>query len=202
MYKLKALLLLVFAISSENLLSQSTTTSLKEENQVRIFLNVTEKIRCICLPSLPIQSCSFNMCSASAYLKTFIENRIKDGMSESEILQKMQIGFGDAILEDSVVKHFQEQGNSGMVDSLVFGFGEKILARPDGTWINLTLFILGFGGLALIYVYGKGKLKSKSIAISTENGKNGKVTIVSQTKQRSTTEIKEQISKLENSDFT
>jgi cytochrome c-type biogenesis protein CcmH len=202
MYKLKVLLLLVFAISSGNLFSQSTTTSLKEENQVRIFLNVTEKIRCICLPSLPIQSCSFNMCSASAYLKTFIENRIKDGMSESEILQKMQFGFGDSILEDSVVKHFQEQGNSGMVDSLVFGFGEKILARPDGTWINLTLFILGFGGLALIYIYGKGKLKSKSIATSTENGKNSEGTIVNQTKQRSTTEIKEQISKLENSDFT
>jgi cytochrome c-type biogenesis protein CcmH/NrfF len=146
--------LLVLLISSFSpIFSQSTTTNLKDEKQVAIFLEVTSKIRCICLPSLPIQACSFNMCSASAYLKNFIENRIQDGMSAQDIVSKMEHGFGEDVLKDSVVMHFKEDGNQGMVDSLVYGFGEKILAKPDSTWINATLFLFGIFGLTGIFFY-------------------------------------------------
>ncbi|MCW7494396.1 cytochrome c-type biogenesis protein CcmH [Leptospira sp. 2 VSF19] len=141
------------------LFSQKTTTNLKEEAQIQTFLKVTENIRCICLPSLPIQSCSFNMCAASSYLKTFIENRIKDGMKEDEIISKMENGFGDSVLQDPIVVMFQENGNQGMVDSIVYGFGPKILAQPDGTWINFTLLALGILGLFGIYKYGTRKKK-------------------------------------------
>lgn len=141
------------------LFAQKTTTNLKEETQVRTFLKVTEQIRCICLPSLPIQSCSFNMCAASSYLKTFIENRIKDGMKEEEIISKMENGFGDSVLQDPIVVMFQENGNQGMVDSIVYGFGPKILAQPDGTWINFTLLALGVLGLYGIYKFGTRKKK-------------------------------------------
>lgn len=147
-------ILLVFALIINNsLLAQSTTTALKDPKQIEIFLDVTSKIRCICLPSLPIQSCSFNMCTASAYLKNFIENRIKDGMAGEDIIFKMEHGFGEAILNDSVVLHFQKEGNQGMVDSLVYGFGDKILAKPDSTWINGTLFLFGLLGLGGIFLY-------------------------------------------------
>ncbi len=135
------------------LMAQKTTTNLKDPAQIKAFHEATERIRCICLPSLPIQACSFNMCSASSYLKSFIENRIREGMSSDEIVNKMQVGFGEGILTDSVVKHFVESGNQGMVDSLVYGFGPKILATPDSTWINFTLFGLGVLGLGLIYFY-------------------------------------------------
>ncbi|EKJ87192.1 cytochrome C biogenesis protein [Leptospira meyeri serovar Hardjo str. Went 5] len=141
------------------LLAQKTTTNLKDEAQIQTFLKVTEQIRCICLPSLPIQSCSFNMCAASSYLKTFIENRIKDGMKEKEIISKMENGFGNSVLKDPIVVMFQENGNQGMVDSIVYGFGPKILAQPDGTWINFTLFAIGILGLFSIYQYGTRKKK-------------------------------------------
>ncbi|WP_246838166.1 cytochrome c-type biogenesis protein CcmH [Leptospira meyeri] len=148
-----------FLLVPNLLLAQKTTTNLKEEAQIQTFLKVTEQIRCICLPSLPIQSCSFNMCAASSYLKTFIENRIKDGMKEEEIISKMENGFGNSVLKDPIVVMFQENGNQGMVDSIVYGFGPKILAQPDGTWINFTLFAIGILGLFGIYQYGTRKKK-------------------------------------------
>ncbi|TGL59343.1 cytochrome C biogenesis protein [Leptospira ognonensis] len=153
---------------SNRLLAQSTTTTLKDPNHIEIFLDVTSKIRCICLPSLPIQSCSFNMCTASAYLKNFIENRIKDGMPGDEIIFKMEHGFGEAILNDSIVLHFQKEGNQGMVDSLVYGFGDKILAKPDSTWINGTLFLFGLLGLTGIFLYFR---KNRKIMIQNETNK-------------------------------
>lgn len=169
------------------LLAQKTTTNLKEEGQIQTFLKVTEQIRCICLPSLPIQSCSFNMCAASSYLKTFIENRIKDGMKEEEIISKMENGFGDSVLKDPIVVMFQENGNQGMVDSIVYGFGPKILAQPDGTWINFTLFALGVLGLFGIYKFGTRKKKETPEANSKPSSD-----------QKSTTEeIKNKIRKFE-----
>ncbi|WP_246835911.1 cytochrome c-type biogenesis protein CcmH [Leptospira meyeri] len=154
------LLVVGFCLLVPNLLlAQKTTTNLKEEAQIQTFLKVTEQIRCICLPSLPIQSCSFNMCAASSYLKTFIENRIKDGMKEEEIISKMENGFGNSVLKDPIVVMFQENENQGMVDSIVYGFGPKILAQPDGTWINFTLFAIGILGLFGIYQYGTRKKK-------------------------------------------
>ena len=170
------------------LLAQKTTTNLKEEAQIQTFLKVTEQIRCICLPSLPIQSCSFNMCAASSYLKTFIENRIKDGMKEEEIVSKMENGFGTSVLQDPIVVMFQESGNQGMVDSIVYGFGPKILAQPDGTWINFTLFAIGVLGLFGIYKYGTNKKKDQAEA-------NGKLT--SSDLKSTTEQIKNKIRKFE-----
>jgi len=153
----------VVGISNYELSAQNTTTSLKDPKHIDSFLDVTSKIRCICLPSLPIQSCSFNMCSASAYLKNFIENQIKAGMSGDDIIFKMEHGFGEDARMDPVVVHFQSDGNQGMVDSIVYGFGEKILAKPDSTWINGTLFLLGICGLGGIFLYFK---KNKKVLLT------------------------------------
>jgi len=131
--------------------SQPTTTTLTNPLHIKTFLEVTEQIRCICLPSLPIQSCSYNMCMVSSYLKTFLENRIREGMTTDQIMAKIQTGFGESALEDPVVRQFLADGNKGMVDSIQFGFGEKILARPSSLWINLSLAVLGSLGLFMIY---------------------------------------------------
>ncbi|WP_407658755.1 cytochrome c-type biogenesis protein CcmH [Leptospira paudalimensis] len=182
--------IVLFMGITSGVFAQKTTTNLKEETQIQTFLKVTEKIRCICLPSLPIQSCSFNMCAASSYLKSFIENRIKEGMGEGEIISKMENGFGTSVLQDPIVIMFQENGNQGMVDSIVYGFGPKILAKPDDTWINATLLGLGVLGLFGIYRYGTKKSREKS-ALSQSNSK---------TPSTSTTEaIKEKIRKFEES---
>ncbi|MCZ8343592.1 MAG: cytochrome c-type biogenesis protein CcmH [Leptospira sp.] len=188
----KAVVFFILCLQVQPVIPQSTTTSLKEEAHIQTFLRVTEKIRCICLPSLPIQSCSFNMCSASAYLKTFIENRIREGMSEEEILQKMENGFGEGILEDSVVKHFRENGNGSIVDSIVFGFGPKILAKPDGTWINLSLMAIALLGLFLIYRYGSKKIRMRETEV-TDRIRRKSTTM-------STEEIQKKINQLESND--
>ncbi|WP_425460643.1 cytochrome c-type biogenesis protein CcmH [Leptospira idonii] len=187
--KIVLLLFVVFFLPINNLLSQTTTTSLKDPQQVQIFLEATRRIRCICLPSLPIQACSFNMCTASSYLKTFIENRIKEGMSADDIVSKMEHGFGEEILNDSVVKHFTEEGNQGMVNSIVYGFGPKILATPDSTWINVTLLGIGVLGLILIYFYFQ-RWKPKTESSRAAN----------QSSTSDTNEIKEKIRKWENSE--
>ncbi|XDD43388.1 cytochrome c-type biogenesis protein CcmH [Leptospira sp. WS60.C2] len=182
--------LVLFLTTPSFLFSQKTTTNLKEESQIQTFLKVTEKIRCICLPSLPIQSCSFNMCAASSYIKTFIENRIKEGMGEEEIISKMENGFGTSVLQDPIVLMFQENGNQGMVDSIVYGFGTKILAKPDDTWINATL--LGIGVLGLYGIYRYGTKKSKETSSTFDNSSK-------ETLSSTTDAIKEKIRKFEES---
>lgn len=66
-------------------------------------------------------------------------------------------GFGEEALSDPVIQKFVEAGNTGMANSVVFGFGENILATPDSTWINLSLVLAGFLGIILIYLYMKRK---------------------------------------------
>lgn len=155
---MKSTLLLIiihFSLLLSNLDAQTTTTttSLTDPKQIEQFLDATSRLRCICLPSLPIQSCSYNMCIVSSYLKTFIENQIKQGMTSDEIVYKFENGFGDTIQDDSVVKHFKEEGNDRMIQSLMQGFGPNIQAKPDSTWINLSLAFIGLIGLIGIGYY-------------------------------------------------
>ncbi|MBK6608886.1 MAG: cytochrome c-type biogenesis protein CcmH [Leptospiraceae bacterium] len=154
--KTAILALLLFSFS---LFADSSTTTLTDLKQIEIFNDVTSRIRCICLPSLPIKSCSFNNCAISAQLKLFMENRIRKGETANEIVQKMQTGFGEEILSDPIVQKLQASGSENMVAGLINGFGEKILAQPDSTWINSTLFIGMALGLGLIFYYLKGRLK-------------------------------------------
>jgi cytochrome c-type biogenesis protein CcmH/NrfF len=88
-----------------------------------------------------------------------MENRIRKGETANEIVQKMQTGFGEEILSDPIVQKLQASGSENMVAGLINGFGEKILAQPDSTWINSTLFIGMALGLGLIFYYLKGRLK-------------------------------------------
>ncbi|WP_425460694.1 cytochrome c-type biogenesis protein [Leptospira gomenensis] len=159
------MLLIFWAYLSAPLTADSTFTNLTEPDQIRTFHEVTSRIRCICIPSITIKSCSFNNCTVSAKLKLFIENRIQKGENAETIVNKMVNGFGEDALSDPVIRKFAESGNTGMVESVVNGFGENILATPDSTWINLSLILAGILGVVLIYFYWKRK--------SPNSGKNG-----------------------------
>jgi cytochrome c-type biogenesis protein CcmH len=115
------------------------------------------------------------MCIVSSYLKTFIENRIRKGESADTIVRKFENGFGDEILDDPVVLHFQKEGNQRMLDGLVNGFGPKIQAKPDSTWINLSLLAIGILGAIGIGIYLNGIRVRKKIPGNTgeqESGQN------------------------------
>lgn len=156
---------------SSALFADSTFTNLTEPDQIRTFHEVTSRIRCICIPSITIKSCSFNNCTVSAKLKIFIENRIQKGESADVIVNKMVNGFGEEALTDPVIQKFVEAGNTGMANSVVFGFGENILATPDSTWINLSLVLAGLLGILFIYLYIKRK---NSNVAKLESGKTVK----------------------------
>lgn len=160
------ILVLSFLLLVTSLLSESITTNLSDEKQIQTFYEVTSKIRCICLPSLPIKSCSFNNCEVSALLKNFIEHRIQAGESSEVIIQKMLTGFGEEALNDPIVQRFERSGNTSIVQGVLYGFGEKILAEPDSTGINLTLVGFGILGIALILIYWK-KVKSHNTTEKT-----------------------------------
>ncbi|TGL92959.1 cytochrome C biogenesis protein [Leptospira barantonii] len=172
-------ILIIFAIWSavlpalklSDVSADSTFTNLTEPDQIRTFHEVTSRIRCICIPSITIKSCSFNNCTVSAKLKLFIENRIQKGESADVIVNKMVNGFGEEALTDPVIQKFVEAGNTGMANSVVFGFGENILATPDSTWINLSLVLAGLLGILFIYLFIKRKNPN---AAKSESGKNVK----------------------------
>lgn len=163
------LVFVILFLFSITLFADSSITTLTDPKQIEVFNEVTSRIRCICLPSLPIKSCSFNNCAISAQLKLFLENRIRIGESADVIVEKMQKGFGDSALSDPIIQKFQNSGNDSMVQGVVYGFGEKILANPDSTWINVTL-ILGIGlGFGIIFYYLKGRLKKSKAQANDTN---------------------------------
>jgi cytochrome c-type biogenesis protein CcmH/NrfF len=169
--------ILVLLISIQGIFSESSTTSLTEPKQIEIFHEVTTKIRCICLPSLPIKSCSFNNCAVSALLKQFIENRIRKGESSQEIIQKLLTGYGESAIEDPIVQKFMNSGSESMANGILYGFGEKILAEPDSKWINLTIYMGILLGAMIIYFYFKkfsSKDKKSIVLESTEKNKLNK----------------------------
>lgn len=164
--------LFLFLLFVPYIFSDSTTTNLTDKAQIEEFMKATSQIRCICLPSLPIKSCSFNNCEISALLKEFIENRIRAGETAKDIVQKMQTGFGESALQDPIIQRFSQYGNTNMVNGVVHGFGEKILAEPDSTSINLTLSLLILGGILGIYFYSKKV--GRTMPVKQEDSKTDK----------------------------
>jgi hypothetical protein len=94
-------------------------------------------------------------------LKLFIENRIRKGESSDTIVQKLLTGFGEEALEDPVIQKFKESGSMNMVNGVLYGFGDKILAEPSSLFINITIIGIGVCGLGLIYFYFKTHSKAK-----------------------------------------
>ncbi len=157
-YSLKIIFYLLLLVSS-SMWGESISTNLTDPKDILVYHDVTSKIRCICLPSLPIKSCSYNNCAVSAELKLFIENRIRKGESSDTIVQKLLTGFGEEALEDPIIQKFKESGSMNMVNGVLYGFGDKILAEPSSLFINLTIFGIGLIGLILIYFYFKTNRK-------------------------------------------
>lgn len=155
---MKMIFAAVFMVIS--LYSESVNTNLTDPSDREKFRIVTSRIRCICLPSLPIKSCSFNNCEVSALLKNFIENRIRQGESAEEIIRKMQTGFGEEALKDDIVQKFLSLGSEGMARSIVNGFGEKILAEPEPIWINLSIGAAALAGISIIILYFRKNRKN------------------------------------------
>lgn len=149
--------------------SESVDTNLTDKKQIEIFHEVTSKIRCICLPSLPIKSCSFNNCAPSALLKQFIESRIKNGENAEQIIFGLEKGYGDKASGDPVLKKLIET-NTTLANGVIYGFGEKILAEPNSILINLTLIISAIIGAFLIYFYfKKNSFSNKTISEPKKN---------------------------------
>ncbi|TGM58339.1 cytochrome c-type biogenesis protein [Leptospira adleri] len=163
--------IVVLFVLNGQVFGDSTFTNLSEPDQIRTFHEVTSRIRCICIPSITIKSCSFNNCTVSAKLKIFIENRIAKGESADVIVDKMVHGFGEEALQDPVIRKFVEAGNTGMANSVVFGFGENILATPDSTWINLSLCLAGALGILFIFLYIKRKNPNSSKTAAPDSPK-------------------------------
>ncbi|TGL57570.1 cytochrome c-type biogenesis protein CcmH [Leptospira sarikeiensis] len=161
------LILLSFFVWTSAIYSDSTFTNLTDPEQIRSFHNVTERIRCICIPSIAIKSCSFNNCTVSAKLKLFIENRIRAGESADVIVDKMIHGFGPEVESDPVIAKFIETGNQGMAQGVIMGFGPDILAKPDSSWIDFSIAVAAALGILLIYLYLKKRTVPKA-AIATE----------------------------------
>jgi len=153
------IILFFVLLVSTSLKGESISTNLTDPKDILVYHDVTSKIRCICLPSLPIKSCSYNNCAVSAELKLFIENRIRKGESSDTIVQKLLTGFGEEAMEDPIIQKFKESGSMNMVNGVLYGFGDKILAEPSSIFINMTIIGIGLMGLILIYFYFKTNRK-------------------------------------------
>ncbi|EPG74446.1 hypothetical protein LEP1GSC058_2486 [Leptospira fainei serovar Hurstbridge str. BUT 6] len=159
----------IFFLLSSVLFAESTFTNLTNPEEIRTFHDVTNRIRCICIPSIAIKSCSFNNCTVSAKLKVFIENRIRTGESADTIVDKMVKGFGPEAVKDPIIAKFIETGNTGMAQSVVYGFGPDILAKPDSTWIDVSIAMAGALGILLIFLYLKRRMTPKAISVIGPN---------------------------------
>ena len=164
---MKFRLVFIFLFFLQNI--YAINTNLKDKGHIQTFSEVTSKIRCICIPSIPIKSCSFNNCTASAILKEFIESRIKKGEKTEKIVDNIVNGYGRDIINDPFVQNLIQKGNTGIISGLINGFGTNLLAEPDPTWINLTvifILVLGFGFIVIYLNNTKNKNQKKNSSLT------------------------------------
>lgn len=153
MVKLAGHILLFLLLATSVSYADSTETNLTEPAKIKIFKKVTAEFRCICLPSLPIQDCSYSNCKVSARLKEFIEARVRRGESAETILRGLIYGYGNQIVRDAEMQALIQEGNASLAQGIISGFGEKMLARPDATGINLTLLMGAGVAIFLMAIY-------------------------------------------------
>lgn len=160
--------IVIFLFFMISLWAESVNTTLSDPKQIEEFHKVTTQIRCICLPSLPIKSCTFNNCAVSAHLKTFIENRIRAGENADTIVDRLQKGYKQDAINDPIYKKFKESGNESMASGIYNGFGTWLLAEPDSSFINITILVGGVIGIIIIGLYFSRKKRSNSQILTPE----------------------------------
>jgi len=125
-----------------NLSAQKVYTLLKDEKKVKTFTEVSNGIICKCGCNFVLSACPHIECGFAIPIRRFIENRIHEGMTAREIIQKMEKGFGPEIKRDPIVQGFLANPvRQGYGNALIRGFGPKINARTSPLAMSMLVLV-------------------------------------------------------------
>lgn len=131
-------------------LGQQVFTELREPAQVKTFQEVSEGLVCQCGCNMVLSTCAHVDCPFAIPVRRFLEDRVREGATSAELLQKMEYGFGPEIQKDERVRALAASGRNDLVKGIVHGFGAKISAHTSP--LIPVLFMLGFLATALAVI--------------------------------------------------
>ncbi len=143
--------------------AQEVYTNLKDREQIKTFTQASEALVCLCGCNLVLSTCPHVECPFGIPVRRFMEARIKEGMTDEQIVQGMQTGFGPKYRNDPLVKALAAQGRKDLVEGLVNGFGDKVSAHTSS--LIPTIIIVIFSILSvLLVIYWLGRRRAGAAA--------------------------------------
>ena len=156
-------IILISLISFFNLQAQEVYTDFIDQKQIQSFTKVSTSLVCQCGCNFILSVCPHIECPWGIPIRRFIEQKIKEGLSEEEIIDKFQNGFGNSLYSEHHIKKMIENGNKAIVARIVEGYGAQISSESSLfiPGIFILLFII-FACLFIAFWY-KRNFKSKQL---------------------------------------
>lgn len=175
---LARLLLAIFALwlawpwlarEAGRLYGQNVYTQLNQPAQVAAFTRISDALICQCGCHFVLSSCPHVECPWGIPVRRIIEAEIRAGQSETQILNKLERGFGPALLENQAYREILT-GHERLSDELIRGYGPAIRAHAS----SLPLVALVVAALAIaslvVSIWLRRNRMSKSASTATAPG--------------------------------
>ena len=156
-------IVLIFFVLFFNLQAQEVYTDFINQEQIQSFTTVSTNLVCQCGCNFLLSVCPHIECPWGIPVRRFIEQKIREGLSTNEIIDKFKNGFGNSLYSEVYIKKMIENGNKALVDQIAEGYGAKIssvssLSIPG---IIILLFVI-FACLFIAFWYKRNfKLKQR-----------------------------------------
>jgi len=145
--------LLGLLVAISGLSAQAVYTELTDPEQIGVFTAVSESLTCGCGCHLVLSTCPHVDCPWAIPVRRIIENRIRAGQTNDQILSGITDGFGEGIRSDPTVQRLAAEGREDFVNKLVHGFGRGVLAKNTGFSTGLVLVLFLVGALISFFVW-------------------------------------------------
>ncbi|MEQ9366507.1 MAG: hypothetical protein RIF32_19860 [Leptospirales bacterium] len=117
--------------SGHELHAQEVYTDLTDPQQIRVFTEVSDGLICQCGCHFVLSSCPHVECPWGIPARRFMEIKIQEGMSATEILSKFETGFGGEIRQYPLIQKYIQEGREDIVSELERGYGPGISAHAS-----------------------------------------------------------------------
>lgn len=170
-----AFLLCVFFVSlfvAPSIFARSVYTDLTDPAQVKIFDDVSDSLVCLCGCHFVLSSCPHTECPFAIPVRRFIESRIREGMTASEITEKMEYGFGPAFRNDPQIIDLGRRGRNDLVKGFIDGFDHEVSSHSSPIIPVLLILVFSAGAFWLLLRWRRRRVASGESVPEKDADKN------------------------------
>ncbi|MCB1315823.1 MAG: cytochrome c-type biogenesis protein CcmH [Leptospiraceae bacterium] len=146
-HALNVILVFLLILTPPAVFAERAPEQLHDPEKIAQFYRINRALNCYCGCNTVVSECGHvdEGCFA-VQMRRFVERRIQAGQSDEQILNGLQNGYGDAILEDAQMQNLVRDGHRNLAMAFVEGFGPSIIAEEPSRlpviFITLGLLVL------------------------------------------------------------